>query len=70
MIRGLLRRGGRAVGAIRGAAGYERKGNNGKAGNNNFFHKCNGDLIVTLQSMIAQWVGSRLWGVTLPDTRR
>jgi hypothetical protein len=27
------------VGGIRGAAGYERKGNDGKAGEDNFFHK-------------------------------
>ena len=39
MIRGVLRRGGRAVGGIRGAAGYERKGNDGKTGEDNFFHK-------------------------------
>jgi|ERR1017187_952846 hypothetical protein len=36
--RGLLRRGGRAVCGTRGAAGYQRKGNNGKAGNEYFFH--------------------------------
>jgi len=39
MIRGILRRGGRAACAIRGAAGYEREGNDGKAGEDNFFHK-------------------------------
>jgi hypothetical protein len=39
MIRGVLRRGGLAVGGIRGAAGYERQGNDGKAGEDNFFHK-------------------------------
>jgi hypothetical protein len=40
MIRGVLRRGGLAVGGIRGAAGYERQGNDGNAGEDNFFHKC------------------------------
>jgi len=39
MIRGILRRGGRAACAIRGAAGYEREGNDSKAGEDNFFHK-------------------------------
>jgi hypothetical protein len=38
MIRGVLRRGGLAVGGIRGATGYERKGNDGKAGEDDFFH--------------------------------
>ena len=40
MIRGILRRGGRAACGIRGATGYERKGNDGKAGEDDFFHKC------------------------------
>jgi hypothetical protein len=35
---GLLRCGGRAVCGIRGAAGYQRKGNNSKAGDDYFFH--------------------------------
>jgi len=39
MIRGVLRRGGLCVGGIRGAAGYERQGNDGNAGEDNFFHK-------------------------------
>jgi hypothetical protein len=37
--RGLLRCRGLAVGFIRGAAGDERQGDDGKAGNNNFFHR-------------------------------
>ena len=36
--RGLLRRGGRAVCAISGAAAYQRNGNDGKAGDDYFFH--------------------------------
>ena len=36
--RGLFRRGGRPMCGIRGAAGYERKGNNGKTGDDYFFH--------------------------------
>ena len=51
MIRGVLRRGGRAACAIRGAAGYEREGNDGKAGEDNFFHKyvCCSDVFLTLR---------------------
>jgi hypothetical protein len=51
MIRGVLRRGGLAVGGIRGAAGYERQGNDGKAGEDNFFHKyvCCSDVFLTMQ---------------------
>src|ERR1035441_5297853 len=36
--RGLFRRGAPAVSAVRGAAGYQRKGNNGKARGDYFFH--------------------------------
>jgi len=46
VISRILRRRGRAVGGIRGAAGDERKGNDSKAGNNNFFHKWNVGLLV------------------------
>jgi hypothetical protein len=51
MIRGVLRRGGRAVCALRGAAGYERKGNDGKTGEDNFFHKyvCCSDVFLTMR---------------------
>ena len=38
MIRGVLRRGGRAACATGGAAGYEREGNDGKAGEDDIFH--------------------------------
>ena len=38
MIRGVLRRGGRAASGIGGAAGYEREGNDGKTGEDDFFH--------------------------------
>ena len=37
-LRGLLRRGGLAVRGIRGAAGYQGKGNDGKTGDDYFFH--------------------------------
>jgi len=49
--RGLLRRSGRAVGGIRGAAGYQREGNDGKAGEDNFFHKyvCCSDVFLTMR---------------------
>jgi hypothetical protein len=51
MIRGVLRRGGRAAFAIRGAAGYQRNGNDGKAGQDNFFHKyvCCSDVFLTMR---------------------
>src|ERR1039458_2673101 len=51
MIRGVLRRGGRAACAIRGAAGYEREGNDGKAGEDNFFHKyvCCSNVLLTMR---------------------
>jgi hypothetical protein len=51
MIRGILRRGGRAACAIRGAAGYEREGNDGKAGEDNFFHKyvCCSNVLLTMR---------------------
>jgi len=39
VISGVLRRGGLAMGFIRSAAGDERKGDDGNAGNDNFFHK-------------------------------
>jgi hypothetical protein len=50
--RSLLRRRGRAVGGIRGAAGDERKGNDGKAGDDDFFHKWIVGLMVNEQSMM------------------
>jgi hypothetical protein len=39
------------VGGIRGAAGYERQGNDGNAGEDNFFHKyvCCSDVFLTMQ---------------------
>jgi hypothetical protein len=51
MIRGVLRRSGRAVGGIRGAAGYQRQGNDSKAGEDNFFHKyvCCSDVFLTMR---------------------
>ena len=56
MIRGVLRRGGLAVGGIRGAAGYERQGNDGNEGEDNFFHKyvcykyvCCSDVFLTMR---------------------
>lgn len=51
MIRGILRRGGRAVCAIRSAAGYERESNDGNAGEDNFFHKyvCCSDVFLTMR---------------------
>ena len=52
VISGILRRCGLAVGFIRGAAGDERKGDDGKAGNNNFFHRWIVGLMVNEQSMM------------------
>ena len=46
VIRGVLRRGGCFVRAIRGAAGNKSKGDDGNAGGDDFLHKWNVGLLV------------------------
>lgn len=56
--RGLLRRSGCAVGAIRGATGYQRKGNDRKAGDDDFFHEYDFglDVLITIQTYASRWL--------------
>ena len=65
MVSGILRRSGLAMGFIRSATGDEREGDDGKTGDDDFFHNWNVGLMVNEQSIMTPSVAPTLWGVTL-----
>jgi hypothetical protein len=59
VINGILRRSGGFVGAIRGAAGEERKGDDSETGSDDFFHKGMVGLMVNEQPMMTPFSAPR-----------
>jgi hypothetical protein len=53
------------MGFIRSATGDKREGDDGKTGDDDFFHNWNVGLMVNEQSIMTPSIAPTLWGVTL-----